>query len=252
MPIFTKGCFDLLCTGHIDLFRRARTLGDRIGWAFRLLLSRRHVVAVRILWTIPGLIWDRKEFKYLLNQIKGQTGVGKKRCFWIWLLGKYAATKKGDMAEIGVYKGGTARIIAKSCPRKRVHLFDTFAGMPEVNSAIDCHKKGDFSDTSLELVSNFLSDCSNVVFHPGFFPGTAVNQKDQEFCFVYIDVDIYSSAKDCLNFFYNKLTPGGVIVFDDYKSRSCSGIKMAIDEFFSDKPERPIETAEYQCALIKL
>ena len=206
----------------------------------------------RILRTILSLIWDRKEFKHLLRQIKGYTVVGKKRCFWIWLLAKYAATKKGEMAEIGVYKGGTARIIAKSCPEKKVHLFDTFAGMPEVKSGIDCHNKGDFSDTSLELVTNFLADCSNVIFHPGFFPGTAVNLEDQEFCFVYIDADIYSSTRNCLNFFYNKLTPGGVIVFDDYKWKACPGVKMAIDEFFSDKPERPIETEVYQCAVIKL
>ncbi len=206
----------------------------------------------RIFSAIPSLIWDRREFKNLFKQVKGFTLVGKKRCFWVWLLARYAAAKKGQMAEIGVYKGGTARIIAKSCPGKEVHLFDTFAGMPEVKSGIDCHNRGDFSDTSLEMVTNFLRDCKNVIFHPGFFPETAVNLQVQEFCFVYIDVDIYSSVKDCLDFFYAKVTAGGVIVFDDYKWKACPGVKMAIDEFFSDKPERPIETAEYQCAVIKL
>ena len=53
----------------------------------------------RIFRVMPGLIWDRREFKHLLRQIKGHTVVGKKRCFWIWLLAKYAATKKGQMAE---------------------------------------------------------------------------------------------------------------------------------------------------------
>lgn len=206
----------------------------------------------KILLTIPCLIWSRKEFKNLLSQVKGYTLVGKKRCFWIWLLAKYAATKNGDMAEIGVYKGGTARIIAKSCSGKQVHLFDTFSGMPEVKSEIDCHSKGDFSDTSLELVANFLDDCNNVVFHPGFFPGTAVNLENQKFCFVYIDADIYVSTKDCLDFFYSKITPDGVILFDDYKWKTCPGVKKAIDEFFGDKQEKPIETVEYQCAVIKL
>jgi len=206
----------------------------------------------KILRIIPSLIWRKREFKHLLKQIKGYTLVGKKRCYWIWLLAQYASTKKGEMAEIGVYKGGTARIIAKSCPEKKIHLFDTFTGMPEVKSEIDCHKKGDFADTSLELATDFLSDCSNVIFHPGFFPETALNLKDQEFCFVYIDVDIYSSTKDCLNYFYNKMSIGGVIVFDDYKWKACPGVKKAIDEFLKDKPERPIETEEYQCAIIKL
>jgi len=207
---------------------------------------------IRVLWVIPSLIWNKREFKDLFKDVKGFTVVGKKRCFWIWLLAKYAATKRGEIAEIGVYKGGTARIIAKSCPEKKVHLFDTFAGMPEVNSKIDSHKEGDFSDTSLEKVTNFLIDCSNVIFHPGFFPKTTVNLKDKKFCFVYIDVDIYSSTKDCLNFFYERVTTGGVIVFDDYKWETCLGVKLAIDEFFSDKPERPVETEKYQCAVVKL
>ena len=41
-------------------------------------------------------------------------------------------------------------------------------------------------------------------------------------------------------------------MFDDYKWKACPGVKIAIDEFFSDKPERPIETVEYQCAVVKL
>jgi hypothetical protein len=58
----------------------------------------------------------------------------------------------GDIAEFGVYKGGSARIIAESKGTKSLHLFDTFEGMPTVNEKIDKHRKSDFADTSIENV----------------------------------------------------------------------------------------------------
>lgn len=209
-------------------------------------------LSYKILLNNSKILGQKKEFKGLLDEVKGFTVVGKHRCFWIWQLAKYAATREGDIAEVGVYKGGTARIIAKSCPNKKVHLFDTFSGMPPVTPGIDFHQKGDFSNTSLELVGKFLADCDNVVLHPGFFPETANTLKSSKICFVHIDVDIYTSVRDSLEFFYNKMVPGGIMVFDDYEWSACPGVKKAIEEFFRDKPEKPIVTEKNQCAVIKI
>jgi predicted O-methyltransferase YrrM len=123
--------------------------------------------------------------------------------------------------------------------------------MPEALSGIDIHKKGDFADTSLESVKEFLGDCNNVVFHPGFFPVTAEPVKDKKFCFVYFDADLYQSTKSCLEFFYPRMVRGGVMIFDDYEWKGCPGLKKAIEEFLADKSEIPIITAKYQCMLLK-
>lgn len=192
------------------------------------------------------------EFNRLLAEIDGNTVVSPDRCFMLWQLAKYAASKEGAIAEVGVYKGGTAKIIAKACPNKKVHLFDTFSGMPKEDVGVDLHKQGDFSDTSFQLVEQFLNNCDNVEFHPGFFPSTADNLKDKKFCFVHIDVDIYESAKSCLDFFYDKLVTGGIMVFDDYYWRGCPGINKAVEEFLNDKQERPIITVAVQAMIIKL
>ena len=192
------------------------------------------------------------EFNLLLSGVRRHTVTDKHRCFWIWRLARYIASKEGEIAEVGVFKGGTARIIARSCPNKKVHLFDTFAGMPDVNRAIDLHRNNDFSKTSLEFARELLADCGNVVFHPGVFPATAKAVEALRFCFVHIDVDIYTSTRDCLEFFYEKMRPSGIMVFDDYEGEGCPGVKKAVDEFFKDKPEKPIITEQYQCAVIKL
>jgi O-methyltransferase len=208
-------------------------------------------VLFRLIGIDPRLVFGRGEFMRLYREVKARTLVGKPRCLWLWRLAQYSARKEGNIAEVGVYKGGTARILAKSCPQKTVHLFDTFGGMPEVRPDIDAHRQGDFSDTSLEAVRDFLKDCSNVRFYQGFFPKTASGLQDERFCFVNIDVDIYSSTKDCLEFFYPRMLPGGVMAFDDYKWRDCAGVKMAIDEFLAGKPEKVVEVEESQCVIFK-
>jgi O-methyltransferase len=196
-------------------------------------------------------IWSSSsEFHLLHPEIADHTLLHVSRCFMLYQLAKYASNKEGDMAEVGVYKGGTARLIAKSCPNKTLHLFDTFSGMPSVDKTIDVVQQGDFSDTSLEEVKNYLIDCHNVIYHQGVFPQTA-SGLNKEFSLVHVDVDIYDSVISCLDFFYHKLVPGGVLIFDDYEWKGCPGVKKALDKFLKGKPEALIITAKYQCALFK-
>jgi len=199
----------------------------------------------------PELWSNIADFQLLFGQIENRTVVSQDRCFMLYQMAKYAESKEGEIAEVGVYKGGTGKLIAKTCPGKSVHLFDTFSGMPQTTRSIDLHEKGDFADTSLDSVKTFLSDCNNVIFHPGFFPDTAEAVKDKKFCLVYIDVDIYQSVKDCLEFFYYRMVLGGVMVLDDYECLSTPGSKKAIAEFLADKPEVPIIITREQCVLIK-
>jgi len=201
---------------------------------------------------LPELWTQSADFIKLYAQVKDRTVVSKERHFMLYQLAKYANTKKGDIAEVGVYRGGTGKLIAMACPDKKVHLFDTFSGMPKVNPSIDDHVEGEFSDTSLKSVQAFLTDCGNVTFHPGLFPRTAQSIRDRRFCLVNVDADIYQSIKDCLTFFYDRLIPGGIMLFDDYEWWRTPGVKKAIDEFLSNKPEVPIVTVRYQCMLIKV
>ena len=62
---------------------------------------------------------------------------------------------------------------------------------------------------------------------------------------------IYKSTKDCLEFYYPRLSPGGVILCDDYNSRTWPGVKKAVDEYFAVTEETIIQTTVNQCAIIK-
>ena len=43
---------------------------------------------------------------------------------------------------------------------------------------------------------------------------------------------------DSVSFFYPRLSPGGILVCDDYGFTTCPGATRAIDEFFAGKPEK--------------
>ncbi|MBP8251827.1 MAG: class I SAM-dependent methyltransferase [Herpetosiphon sp.] len=199
-------------------------------------------------------LWnDDAQFLPLYRQIVGYTLVDKVRSFMLYQWAKHAMSLDGDVAEIGVYKGGTARLLAKTLAvsGKTFHLFDTFAGMPPTDAERDLHQAGDFNDTSLQAVQKYLHDCPNVRFHQGFFPETATPITDTQFCFVHVDVDIYRSVLDCCAFFYPRLVHGGVMIFDDYGFFSCPGAKQAVDEFFADKPEYPVYLPTAQCMIVR-
>ena len=195
-----------------------------------------------------------EKFNDIWKYLVGFTLVDKNRCFMIYQFARQVGHIKGDVVEVGVYKGGTAKLLAKVCESsgKTVHLFDTFSGMPPTDPAKDCHKEGDFKDTSLESVKNYLSDCGNILFYEELFPITAKPLETMKFCLVHVDVDIYRSVMDCCNFFYPRLQRGGVLIFDDYGFVSCPGAKKAVDNFFSEKRECPLYLPTGQCIVSKI
>ena len=158
----------------------------------------------------------------------------------------------GAIAELGVYKGGGAKLMSAFKSARALHLFDTFEGMPAVDSVVDLHNEGDFSDTSLESVQNYLKDYPNCYFHKGFFPETTRDlPEDIEFCMVHLDVDIYESTLSGLTYFYPRLKKGGVIISHDFNAISCPGVRKAFDEFFIDKDEDIIPLWDTQCMVRK-
>ncbi len=158
----------------------------------------------------------------------------------------------GSLAECGVYKGGTAKILAELAPERPLYLFDTFVGMPDTDPARDLHKAGDFSDTTLASVQQYLAVHANVRCAPGLVPQSLEIVRDEFFSFVHIDLDIYTAIKGACEFFYPRLQPGGVMLFDDYGYPSCPGARDAVEEFFNGKTEVLQAMATGQCVVRKL
>lgn len=146
----------------------------------------------------------------------------------ISLLVKAASHLEGDMAELGVFEGGSAKIISSAAPSKILHLYDTFEGLPYEEKEYG-HKKGDFC-CSLDEVKENLKGC-NVEYHPGIFPSTA---QDKKYCFVHLDADQYQSTKDGIEFFWPRIVDGGILTIDDTSNFQTLGVRKALIEYFKD------------------
>jgi len=204
---------------------------------------------------IPLALWDSDPvFAEVWSQVQSRTLVDKRRCFMLYQYARQARNVAGDGAEVGVYRGGTARLLAQTLTGagQVLHLFDTFNGMPAVDPAKDRHQSGDFRDTSLDRVQSYLADCPNALLYAGFFPATARLIEQRTFSFVHVDVDIYQSVFDCCDFFYPRLAHGGIMVFDDYGLITCPGVKLAVDTFFAGKPEVPCYLPTGQAVVVRL
>lgn len=173
-----------------------------------------------------------------------RTLVSADRCYVLFTLLRQTLPLAGDVWECGVYRGGTAAMIAQimadHAPTKKLLLFDTFAGMPETDAEKDLHRAGDFADTSADAVRNFVGHPDTCTLRPGFIPNTFAGLEDHRVTFAHIDVDIYRSILDSLDFIWPRLAVGGVIVFDDYGFPSCPGARRAVDEFFAAKDSLPL------------
>jgi len=185
--------------------------------------------------------------------------VTEDRCYILYRLSQHCSHLEGDFAECGVYKGGTAYIIAyalkrRSVQHKPLHLFDTFAGLPPmVDDDPSGLKPGQFGDVSIEDVKDYLQSFPFVFFHAGVIPEAFGEVTERRFAFVHVDVDLYQTAKDCCLFFYDRMASGSMLVFDNYGFQPYRAAeKRAVDEFFNDKPESVISLPTGQCIVIKV
>jgi hypothetical protein len=158
---------------------------------------------------------------------------------------------EGDFAEFGVYRGGSARMLAEVKGDRKLWLFDTFEGMPLSDPSIDQFGPGDFSDTSLESVQRYLAEYPGLLYISGSFPAsaTASAAATSRYAFVHLDVDLYRSTYDGLAFFYPRMVRGGVLISHDYFD--LEAVKKAFDDFFVDKPESVMHLFDTQAVVIR-
>ena len=196
-------------------------------------------------------------FEKVFQMIKDHTLCSRDRSYILWTTLRQALLLKGEVFECGVFRGGTALLAAATMANysphlsKKLHLFDSFEGMPETVRGVDRLKSGDLNTTSEARVAALLKDFPFTQIHAGFIPRTFAGLDVDKICWAHIDVDIYQSVRDCINYVYPKLTSGGILVFDDYGFPSCPGARRAVDEAFEGLPEVPICLPTGQCLVVK-
>jgi len=165
-----------------------------------------------------------------------------------------------NLAEVGVYKGGTSYFILSVLESLKLrfatlHCFDTFEG----HSSEDIRVEADplqpvsaFNDTAHGAVVAYLCKFPNSRIYPGRFQDTSAGVAGKAFVFVHLDVDLYEPTLFALRFFDSRLTAGGIVVVDDFGSTTCPGVQRAVDQFTGGNNDYiSFHLLTGQCILIK-
>jgi predicted O-methyltransferase YrrM len=121
------------------------------------------------------------------------------------------AHPKGSIVELGVFRGGTIRFIARNVPSDRpIHGFDTFRGLPTAWSG---------SSTMFDAGGVPPKVPANVFLHVGLFADTLpgwVDEHPDPIALLHIDCDLYESTACGLRCLAPRIREGTIIVFDEY------------------------------------
>lgn len=145
----------------------------------------------------------------------------------------------GAVAEIGVYRGGSAWHLARL--GRPLYLYDTFTGIPHQGPLDPGNPVGKFADTSAAAVQALIPSAHVI---PGLFPDSLVDMPPLGF--VHADADQYDSTKAILQHMPPRMVRGGFILFDDFGVPDCPGCTQAV----SESPYRVLILGESGKALI--
>jgi O-methyltransferase len=173
----------------------------------------------------------------------GRTYLNVDRLYTIWQAVESLPPSARAVAEVGVYRGGSAWFMADALRRSGrempFYVCDTFQGHVEVDDRVDgVHRPGiQFTRVKAEKVAKYLRQFPFIRLQVGDIRDTApAFAGESAFGLVHLDVDVYPITRFCLDFFGPRVVPGGVMVMDDYGTTTCEGVKQAVDEFVACNP----------------
>ncbi|OLS15045.1 MAG: hypothetical protein RBG13Loki_1363 [Promethearchaeota archaeon CR_4] len=161
----------------------------------------------------------------------------------------------GELAEVGVYRGDFALQILKAFPNRYLYLFESFEGFSREDmeaekqklpkkifaNQVKMIKSIRFNASEETLLQNLQVFKDRIKLIKGRFPETTIGFDERRFCFVSLDTDLYLPILEGLRYFWPRLTPGAVVMVHDYSNPLYPGVKIAVDEFLSNRKEIPME-----------
>jgi O-methyltransferase len=180
----------------------------------------------------------------------------------VWLLMRCAqqcVTLPGNVVEFGVYRGASAFVLLSSVSLRadqRLVLFDTFSGIPSAGlttEEVGGGLSGRLADTSAADVEELLKWWGRQVeLVVGDVTNTTASVETGRVCFAHVDLNAAAATVSALEYLYDRLLTGGIVVLDDYGWSGYEAQRAAIDTFFSGRPEQVVALPTGQGIVIKL
>jgi O-methyltransferase len=208
--------------------------------------------------TLP--FFDDARFREIADRHAGLLGLPN----WHWNLQAVlwavseCRTIEGDFVELGVFHGHTTQVMADyvdfgSWP-KSWWLFDTFEGIPD-----DQRDQGweDVNRTlyegaySFEEVRQRFARYGNIRVVKGRVPEILVQAAPERIAFMHVDLNNSAAEIAALDLLYDRISPGGIIIFDDFCWASARAQYDAEREWFEERGRHVLALPTGQGVFVK-
>ena len=151
----------------------------------------------------------------------------------------WAATQalklEGDFVECGVNRGGFSKSVMTYLDwnklNKTFYLLDTFCGIPERFQSSAAKNNWPYEECFDDVQKTF-SQYENVKLIRGTIPETLTQVESHKIAYLSVDLNCAEPEIDAANYFWERLTPGAVVVLDDYGAGALyQAQKVAWDDF---------------------
>ncbi|MES2819760.1 MAG: TylF/MycF/NovP-related O-methyltransferase [Pseudomonadota bacterium] len=208
------------------------------------------------------LTWGRnlgflEDGKFLDAIVRHDPDKTEEACIWrlhtLCWAARQCSRLEGDFVEAGVYRGFSVRVICDYLGfgelDKGYFLYDLFmheAGMPQ-------HSLPDHGEGLYQRVCRRFEDLPRVRVIEGRVPESFSQAAPEKIAFMHIDMNNAEAEVATLTALYDRIVPGGMVIFDDYGWRAYGAQKVAEDAWLAERHfERILELPTGQGLLIKI
>ena len=180
-------------------------------------------------------------------------------CIWA---AKHASKLEGDFVECGVNLGalsmGVCEYLDFNKIDKSFYLFDTYEGIPESHvsaeeniNEIKAYNQSMYFEC-YEMVQEIFKPFKKAQLVRGTVPETLTDVEIDKVAYLSIDMNLAKTEVAAMEFFWDKLVPGAVVVFDDYGWAAHKAQQVALDAFAKERNHAIMTLPTGQGLLIKI
>lgn len=196
----------------------------------------------------------------LLHEERGREGYRKKLAE-IYYAVQARQHLDGEIVEFGVFEGSTLQFLATLCPHRKIHGFDTFNGLTGQDLSVDsftgacvAEREGEMR-CPLSTVQKNVSKFNNVHLtqSDARYPDQFLPTLPDEILLAHMDMDLYHPTMKTIPHVWERIVPGGIVIFDDFGVEGWNGIWKAAYDFCDHKEidKRRIRVGAYGQAFLE-
>lgn len=157
----------------------------------------------------------------------------------------------GDFVECGTYRGYSAEVLLRftgGLPGRRLWLYDLF---DPTGGAGEGARMPDHAPDLADHVRRRFSAWDNVIVTQGKVPDVLAQGAPEQIAFLHIDMNNAEAERGALETLFHRVTPGGIVVLDDYGWSGYRAQKDSADKFMQARGTSVLELPTGQGLVVK-